>query len=139
MKITGIDLFYLALPVITTAADGTQDTMAVRVRTDEGIEGWGEADAQPLVSIATYVCPMSHGVAIGLNESLIGQQVDTPEDVRKLHWYARQRGLHIQQIDHAQSAVDIAIWDALGKKLGKPVYRLLGNERAHPKLPYASV
>ena len=52
MKITSVDPIYLRMPEITTAADGTQDTILVRIRTDRGLEGWGECDASPLVSIA---------------------------------------------------------------------------------------
>ena len=51
MKITSVDPIYLKMPSITTAADGTQDTLLVRIRTDEGIDGWGECDASPLVSL----------------------------------------------------------------------------------------
>ena len=139
MRIEAIDLFYLALPEITTAADGTQDSFVVRVRTDEGLEGWGESDASPLVSLAAYVCPMSHGNIINLRDSLLGETLETPEDVRRLHFKGRRRAMDIQHVDHAQSAVDIALWDLLGKKLQQPVYALLGYERAYPKLPYCSV
>ena len=45
MKIVSVDPFYLKMPVITDAADGTQDTFVVRIRTDSGVEGWGESDA----------------------------------------------------------------------------------------------
>ena len=41
MKIIAVDPFYLRMPDITVAADGTQDTVLVRIRTDAGIEGWG--------------------------------------------------------------------------------------------------
>jgi L-alanine-DL-glutamate epimerase-like enolase superfamily enzyme len=139
MRIEAIDLFYVALPEITTAADGTQDSFLVRVRTDNGLEGWGEADASPLVSIAAYVCPMSHGSIVNLNESLLGERLEMPDDVRRLHYKARRRAMDIQQVDHAQSAVDIALWDVLGKKLDKPVYALLGYKMTYPKLPYCSV
>ena len=41
MKIIAVDPFYLKMPQITDAADGTQDTLVVRIQTDEGITGWG--------------------------------------------------------------------------------------------------
>ena len=139
MKLTSLDPIYLKMHTVTTAADGTQDTLLVRVRTDEGIEGWGECDASPLVSLAVYCCPMSHGNIINIRESLVGERVDSPEDVRRLHAKALRNGLDIQQTPHAYSGADIALWDLLGKKLGRPVYQFLSQGRAHPKLPYASV
>ena len=139
MKITAVDPIYLKMPQVTTAADGTQDTLLVRVRTDGGIEGWGECDASPLVSLSAYCCPMSHGNIINIRESLVGEAVNSVDDVRRLHAKVLRQGLDIQQIHHAYSGADIALWDVLGKKLGEPVYRLLGASRAHPKLPYASV
>jgi len=42
---------------------------------------------------------------------LLGERVDTPEDVRRLHQKVRRQGLDIEQIDHAYSAADIALWD----------------------------
>jgi L-alanine-DL-glutamate epimerase-like enolase superfamily enzyme len=139
MKITSVDPFYLRMPQITTAADGTQDTLLVRIRTDEGIEGWGECDASPLVSLAVFCCPMSHGNIINIGESLLGEKLDSPDDVRRLHGKVLRQGLDIQQIHHAYSGADIALWDIVGKKLGRPVYQLLGGQASYPKLPYASV
>jgi len=137
--ITAVDAFPLAMPRITDAADGTQDTFLVRIRTNTGVTGWGESDASPLVSLAAYYCPMSHGNIINIRESLLGERLESPDDIRCLHAKVRRQGLDIEQIDHAYSAADIALWDALGKQLGEPVYRLLGNAVAYPKLPYASV
>jgi len=139
MKITAVDPLYLRMPEITTAADGTQDTLVVRIRTDKGLEGWGECDASPLVSIAAYCCPMSHGNIISIRESLLGETVDGPDDVRRLHAKALRNGSDIEQIDHAYSGADLALWDLVGKSLGKPVYRLLGGTNSYAKKPYASV
>ncbi|MBI4305145.1 MAG: mandelate racemase/muconate lactonizing enzyme family protein [Chloroflexi bacterium] len=139
MRIEAIDLFYVALPKIERAADGTQDSFLVRVRADNGLYGWGEADASPLVSLAAYICPMSHSNIININEALLGETVNDPDDVRRLRAKAGAYGLDIQQIDHAVAAVDIALWDLVGKHLQEPVYRLLGYRLAYPKLPYASV
>ncbi len=144
MKIIAVDPFYLRIPEITTAADGTQDTLLVRIRTDDGIEGWGECDASPLVSIAVYCCPMSHGNIINIRTSLIGETLNCPDDILRLSEKVLRNGLDIQQIQHAYSGAEIALWDIIGKKLGKPIYRLLAemsnsSDTPYPKLPYASV
>ncbi|HEV8605843.1 MAG TPA: mandelate racemase/muconate lactonizing enzyme family protein [Tepidisphaeraceae bacterium] len=156
MKIVAVDPIYLKMPKVTAAADGTQDTLLVRVRTDEGSEGWGECDASPLVSLSVYCCPMSHGNIINIRESLVGEKIDSVEDVRRLRGKVLRQGLDIQQIHHAYSGADIALWDVVGKKLGRPVYQLLGSvgpaepdnprpaqpdlqKKQYPKLPYASV
>ena len=144
MKITAVDPFYLRMPDITTAADGTQDTLLVRIQTDTGLEGWGECDASPLVSLAVYCCPMSHGNIINIRTSLVGETIEGPDDVRRLSEKALRNGLDIQQIQHAYSGAEIALWDVIGQQLNKPVYRLLAEVSAtsstvHPKLPYASV
>ncbi|MCY3549621.1 MAG: mandelate racemase/muconate lactonizing enzyme family protein [Candidatus Poribacteria bacterium] len=144
MKITAVDPFYLRMPDITTAADGTQDTLLVRIRTDTGFEGWGECDASPLVSLAVYCCPMSHGNIINIRTSLMGETLESPDDVVRLSEKTFRNGLDIQQIAHAYSGAEIALWDLVGQKLRKPVYRLLAemsgtSDVAHPKLPYASV
>ena len=140
MEIIAVDPFYLKMPQITDAADGTQDTLLVRVQTDEGITGWGECDASPLVSLSAYCCPMSHGNIINIRESLIGETLDSPDDVLRLHQKVLRNGLDIQQIHHAYSGADIALWDIVGQKLGEPIYRLLEPQsESHSKLPYASV
>ena len=144
MKITAIDPFYLRMPDITTAADGTQDTLLVRIQTDTGLEGWGECDASPLVSLAVYCCPMSHGNIINIRSSLIGETLEGPDDIRRVSEKTLRNGLDIQQIQHAYSGAEIALWDVVGQQLNKPIYCLLAemsgtSSTAHPKLPYASV
>ena len=139
MKIEAIDLFYIALPEITRTADGSQDSLVVRIRTDNGLEGWGECDASPLISMAAYVMPMSHSNVININEALIGETLDSPEDVIRLRNKAGEYGLDIQQLDHAVAGADIAMWDVLGKHLAEPVWKLIGHEASYRKLPYASV
>ncbi|RKU33308.1 mandelate racemase, partial [Candidatus Poribacteria bacterium] len=120
------------------------DTLLVRVRTDAGLEGWGECDASPLVSLAVYCCPMSHGNIINIRTSLIGEALESPDDVVRLSEKTLRNGLDIQQIEHAYSGAEIALWDLVGQKLGKPVYRLLAEmsgtaDTPYSKQPYASV
>jgi L-alanine-DL-glutamate epimerase-like enolase superfamily enzyme len=139
MRIVSVDPIYLKMPSITTAADGTQDTLLVRIRTDDGLEGWGECDASPLVSLSVYCCPMSHGNIINIRESLTGERIDSVDDVKRLRAKVLRQGLDIQQLHHAYSGADIALWDVVGKKLRRPVYQLLGGAKQYSKLPYASV
>ena len=141
MKIVAVDPFYVRMPEVTLTADGTQDSFVVRVRTDEGLEGWGESDASPLVSLAAYCCPTSHANITNLRELLMGETVDGPEDVRRIHAKVLRYAMDIQQVHHAYSAADIALWDLAGRKLGRPIYALLDGPSApsFPKSPYASV
>jgi L-alanine-DL-glutamate epimerase-like enolase superfamily enzyme len=83
---------------------------------------------------------MSHGNIINIRKSLVGATLDSPGDVVQLHQKALRNGLDIQQIHHAYSGADIALWDIVGQKLGEPIYRLLEpHSQSHSKLPYASV
>jgi L-alanine-DL-glutamate epimerase-like enolase superfamily enzyme len=140
MRITDVDTFYLAMPDIALVADGTQDTFLVRVRTDTGLEGWGESDASPLVSLACYCCPPSHSNIVNLRDSLVGERLDSVDDLHRVRERALRRALDIQHVHHAFSAADIALWDLLGKRLDEPVWRLLDGPGAtpRPKRPYAS-
>ena len=95
MKIEAIDLFYISLPKITRTADGTQDSLVVRVRTDNGLEGWGECDASPLVSMTAYVMPMSHSNVINIREALLGETIDSPEGKFTYLLLDRNRSLEI--------------------------------------------
>jgi L-alanine-DL-glutamate epimerase-like enolase superfamily enzyme len=140
VKITEVDAFYVAMPDIKPIADGTQDSFLVRLRTDTGLEGWGESDASPLVSLACYCCPLSHSNIVNLRESLLGARLDSVDDLRAIRATALRRALDIQHVHHAFSGADIALWDLLGKRLELPVYQLLDGPEAvaRPKRPYAS-
>ena len=54
-------------------ADGTQDAFLVRIHTDEGIVGVGEADTAPLLARTIVEMPSSHSLARGLREVLVGE------------------------------------------------------------------
>lgn len=138
MKIEAIDFFYLSMPEIEDVADGSQDALLVRVRAGD-YTGWGECEASPLVTIASLVCPMSHSACKPVAASVLGERLETPTDIARIHQQVRENSMDLLQTDHALSGIDIALWDLLGKRHSEPVYRLLGFERAHTKTPYASV
>ncbi len=138
MKIDSVDFFYLAMPEVTTAADGSQDALLVRVSAG-GQVGWGECEASPLPSIAAFVTPMSHGACRPVSASVLGGTLDGPDDIRRIAANVAYNSMDLLQAAHTWSGVEMAMWDLLGHVRGEPTWKLLGYERAYPKTPYASV
>src|SRR5947209_16327548 len=127
MKITRVEPIHLRLPDVNERADGSQDTLIVKVHTDVGITGVGEVDSSPAVARAIIEAPLSHKICRGLAACVVGQ--DPFEIDRLLHrmyegtiYFGRQ-GAVIQAI----SGIEIALWDIMGKAMGRPVYQLLGG------------
>ena len=102
----------------------------VKVSTDEGVHGWGEASLHGAIeSVETAV----HEIAA----YLVGRD---PAGV-EAHWQAiynawRWRGGPTLQ--SALGALDCALWDIEGKRLGVPVYRLFGGPFRQTIRAYAS-
>jgi L-rhamnonate dehydratase len=139
MKITKVEAIHLRLPAVNERADGSQDTLAVRVHTDANITGLGEVDSSPAVAKAIIEAPISHKISRGLTECVLGQ--DPFEIDRLLHrmyegtiFFGRQ-GAVIQ----AMSGVEIALWDIVGKATKRPVYQLLGGGFRKKFRAYASI
>ncbi|MGH9493410.1 MAG: mandelate racemase/muconate lactonizing enzyme family protein [Candidatus Sulfotelmatobacter sp.] len=137
MKIEAVDFFYLSMPEVTTEGDGSQDALLVRVAAG-GHMGWGECEASPLVSIAAFVCPMSHGACRPVGASVLGQPIDGPGDIQRVAAQIELDSMDLLQASHTWSGVEIALWDLLGKARGAPVWSLLGYKQSYRKLPYAS-
>src|SRR4051812_16106010 len=137
MKIEAVDFFYLSMPVVTTEADGSQDALLVRVSAG-GLIGWGECEASPLVSIAAFVTPMSHGVCRPVGASVLGQTLDGPVDIARMAAAVEYDSMDLLQAAHTWSGVEMALWDLVGKSRGEPVWKLLGYKSAEAKTPYAS-
>jgi L-alanine-DL-glutamate epimerase-like enolase superfamily enzyme len=138
VQIEAVDFFYLSMPEVTLEGDGSQDALLVRVAAG-GEVGWGECEASPLVSIAAAVCPRSHGACQPVLASVLGQRLDGVEDIARISRLVRRNSLDLLQTAHTLSGIEIALWDLLGRRLGEPVYKLLGAKQAFPKMPYASV
>jgi L-alanine-DL-glutamate epimerase-like enolase superfamily enzyme len=136
-KIDAVDFFYLSMPEITTEGDGSQDALLVRVAAG-CLVGWGECEASPLVSIAAFVCPMSHGACRPVGASVLGRQLESPEDIARIAARIELDSMDLLQAPHIWSGVEIALWDLLGKAREQPVWQLLGYRESFRKLPYAS-
>jgi L-rhamnonate dehydratase len=139
VKITDVEAIILRQPAVDVAqADGSQDALLIRIRTDEGITGIGEVDSLPSVIKAIVEAPPSHANASGLKHLLIGEN---PLEIERL-WdklyrgsiYYGRRGAAI----HAISGIEIALWDIKGKALGQPIHRLLGGPLRTSISAYAS-
>jgi L-alanine-DL-glutamate epimerase-like enolase superfamily enzyme len=138
VRIEAVDFFYLSMPQVLDIGDGSQDALLVRVAAG-GHSGWGECEAAPLPTIAALVCPLSHSACKPVQASVLGANLDSVDDIRRIGDAVRANSLDLLQADHALSGIDMALWDLLGKRLEVPAWKLLGWERSHPKVPYASV
>ena len=120
----------LALPSDSMAGFRFHGWLIVEVFTDAGHVGIGNAALAP--RIAQQI------VEVYLKPILLARD---PWDVEALwqHMYRNTMAFGRKGIGMAAiSAVDIALWDILGKAVGQPVFRLLGG-RTKAKIPvYAS-
>ncbi len=138
MKIESIDFFYLSMPKVTAEADGSQDALLVRVAAG-GLVGYGECEAAPLPSIAALICPLSHGSCQPVQDSVLGQNLNTREDIQRISQLVAYQSMDLLQAAHTYSGIEMALWDLLGKSLNEPVWTLLGYKNSCPKTPYFSV
>lgn len=139
MKITQVVCQILRMENVEAKTASSQDSVIVRVRTDNGLEGIGEADSSPEMVKAVVDAPFSHNVACGLRKLLIGENpLETERLWQKMYrqsMYAGRRSVTIT----AMAAVDMALWDIKGKHFGEPIHRLLGGKQHDKILAYASI
>ena len=140
MKITKVETIELRLPEaqIEDKASGAQNSLIVKIHTDEGLVGVGEVDSHPRVAKMAIDAPFVHSVCTGLGRVLVGMD---PLDVRVIYdkvyqstFYYGRRGVVVQ----AMGGLDIALWDLKGKYLSQPVYKLLGGAFQKKIRAYAS-
>jgi D-galactarolactone cycloisomerase len=128
MKITSVESFVLASRLDQPFAYSQgwvtgRSTTVVRIRTDTGIEGWGETFSVGLQppEIAASV------IEYGLKPIVMGQDPFSTEVLWNA-MYVRTRDYGRKGVVvGAISAIDIALWDICGKATGQPVWRLLGG------------
>ncbi len=139
MRITDVEPIVLRLAEVdTTRADGTQDAFLVRIHTDEGIVGIGEADTSPYLARTIVEMPSSHSIARGLKEVLVGEDPLQIDRLWQLMFHASDHYGRAGVALHTMSAIDIALWDIAGKAAGRPVCDMLGGRRIAEVPVYAS-
>ncbi len=141
MKIAAVDAIAIAIPY---GYDGprhnvagkdwtTLDTLLVRVTTEDGLVGWGEAFGHGSIpatqrALETLVGPWM----IGRDAADIAVTMRAAEQA--MHLYGRGG-----PVTYALSGVDIALWDLAGKAAGLPLHRLLGGSAPASIPAYASL
>jgi len=94
--------------------------LLVKVHTDEGIVGLGEVTCDPVWS-GEDALTAAHFIETIIEPLFVGEDPRAVEDLtRKM-----ERPLAGNQFTKA--ALDMALWDILGKAAGQPLYRLLGG------------
>ena len=155
MRIKSVAAWWVSIPIETARQHRsdfgtltTFDAAILRIETDDGLVGWGEGKnaAGSAGQYGALVHLLNHEIApqlIGLNAGditaiweMLYNGVRAGQAARAGHAMPgiARRGLTVAAI----SAVDIALWDILGKHLNQPVWQLLGGRKADRLPAYAS-
>jgi L-rhamnonate dehydratase len=148
MKITNVEVLVLKSPGLYNRPEGSEEPLGptymglVRVSTDAGITGYSDMETSAPVAKAAVEAPSwsepGNECFEGLASLIMGENPLEPERLwykmyRGSIYYGR-RGVAIQAI----SAIDIALWDIMGKFYGQPVCVLLGAKWRDRVRAYAS-
>jgi len=109
------------------------ETVLVKITTDKGIIGWGEAQAALAPEAVKSIIDSL------LKPCLLKQDPLKP----RVHWWImyntmRGRGQVSGFMMDSIAACEIALWDIVGKAAGMPIYKLLGGEYRKKLLCYVS-
>lgn len=102
-----------------------RDIVCCRVETEDGLHGWGEGTTPP--NVTPVVAQIRSLAKLVTGES--------GWDVERLwrRMYIVEENTLGGTLFAAISAIDIALWDIIGKKLKVPLYKLLGG-KVHPRI-----
>ena len=141
MKITEVETILVRLPSDGGAPPdecpgprwAVFDVLLVRIATDDGLVGWGEAFGHSIapatkVTIDSLLTPMVVGADAG-DIAGLSHRLN-----RALHMFGRNG-----TFAYALSGLDLALWDIAGKAAGMPVHRLLGGAARTEVDAYASL
>lgn len=125
MRIRDVQAFYLSAKLARPFAwslrwTDLRSAVLVKITTDDGIVGWGEAGSSGSPAIAMVIASQYRGLLIGRDPFDIEV---IWEDLYASTRDAGQKGTVVDAI----SGVDVALWDIIGKAVGKPIHKLLGG------------
>ena len=141
MKITRVEPILIrtplllddAVPQASGAPKSDVHTVLVKVETDEGVCGWGEAFSNAgwqatCTAVAQIIAPR----CVGKDPANISQLM---ADLHRGLYNTGRSGAVV----FAMSGVDIALWDIAAKRAGMPLYKLLGGSTRTTLPAYASL
>ena len=135
MRVTDLKSHIVAVPIkkSTYVSSPNEELLrvavVVQVFTDEGVVGLGEA-VPPVDAEATK------RLIDSAKSLLVGEDVFNVEPVKKklyANYYLTH--LHIHAANWALNAIEMALWDLVGKGCGKPLYKIWGGA-FRKKIPY---
>ena len=137
MKIVGLELIPLTMIFKANIKEsfGTvgkrEDNLIIKIYTDEGIYGLGEA-----CTLGPFYCGESQETVMGIIQHHLYPKVlegADPFDVEMIH-VKMDKFVYANTV--AKAGVDYALHDIIGKKLGVPLYKLLGASKPYfDKIP----
>ena len=140
MKITNIEIIPLFIPLkrtppVSSLAQGKWACGVLKVLTDEGITGYSEEaiTGYPEGVIRTFIEDRIKPVLIGENPMNVERLWDKMYRLGIGHKNSRGSGIT------ALGAVEIALWDIIGKVRNLPVYEMLGGLCKNKIKAYASL
>lgn len=124
MRIARVEVMRVAIPfrvpfVVWRGELPGKEHVLVRIETDGGLTGWGEA--APFL----FYAPETAKDVASLIEDVLAPEIIglDPRDVRAIYERFGMLDGHL----FARAAIEIALWDILGQASGQPLYRLLGG------------
>ena len=128
ITITKLEAGLHRIPLPTPLSDSTHGVIAafelvtVRLRDSDGAEGVGYSYTVGRNGAAAHAV-----LARDLPEVVLGEEADRIEALWQKVWWAQHYGGRGGPTVLAQSALDIALWDLKARRLGQPLWRLLGG------------
>lgn len=139
MKISALDIFVLKTPLDQPFAFSQgwvhqRSATLVRISTDNGLSGWGEAFTQGLEPPEIAAAAIEHAfkpLVLGKNP------LDTSVLWNTMYAQSRDYGRKGSVVS-AISAIDTALWDITGQFYAQPIHQLLGGAQRISVQPYAT-
>ncbi|MGM8363904.1 mandelate racemase/muconate lactonizing enzyme family protein [Virgibacillus sp. W0181] len=136
MKIIKVEVFGIKLDLkkpFIVSYDRYDDmpTIITRIETEDGTVGWGEAVPDQHVTSETWESTFQ----ILKNELAVLVMGENPFNINSIHQKMNEK---ILDAPSAKAAIDIALYDLMGKLSNQPVYRLIGG-RSHKELQIPQV